>query len=74
MGKPQLVTITEPPARSVERQKLAAAVERHTTAIEQLARVEAAIDHASETAYAVMETAAAAEAARLRELAWGLAS
>jgi len=51
------------PPRSPERSKLAAAVDRHQAAIATLARIEAAIDHASETSYTVMETAAVAEAA-----------
>lgn len=63
MGKPQLVTITEPPTRSPARERLAAAVDRHKSAVELLSRIKTAHELAEETAYVASDKLTAAEAA-----------
>ena len=63
MGKTQLVTIPDTSARSPARERLAAAVERHGTAIEQLARVQSVIVHADESLFATLTALGTAEAA-----------
>jgi hypothetical protein len=52
---------TEP--RSAEREALAAVIGRYTGAVEEVARVQSAIVHAEETAFAVRDTLITAEAA-----------
>lgn len=59
-AKMRLVTGAE---RTPERERLAAAVDRHQTAIELLARIRSAHAHAEESLFAALTALAAAEAA-----------